>query len=306
MEVFTALLIKIIPFYILIALGYWAGNFLKTDKKSISALLIYIVNPIVIFSGVLGAKADARLLLIPLIVFLTATSITLFFYFTTKKLWKDSTGNLLAAASGSANAGYFGIPVALTIYGEQVLPIAVLVLFGIVLYQNTIAYYLIAKGGHSEKESLKKVLKLPSIYAFILAILFNLNQIDPGAVFHEFADKFIGAYSILGMMVVGMGITKLHKIKLDYLFIILSLLAKFIVWPLIIISVILIDNAYFNLLTSDIYKVLLLMSIVPMATNNVVFAAELGIQPEKMAITVVISTLVTLLLIPGLNAFLMT
>jgi predicted permease len=43
---------------------------------------------------------------------------------------------------------------------------------------------------------------------------------------------------------------------------------------------------------------MLLMSIVPLASNTVAFATKLGVHPEKSAITVLASTLFVLFYIP--------
>ena len=53
-----------------------------------------------------------------------------------------------------------------------------------------------------------------------------------------------------------------------------------------------------HLYNNDIYGILILASIVPLAANTVTWATELKAHPEKAAIAVVISTIFALFYIP--------
>jgi len=58
------------------------------------------------------------------------------------------------------------------------------------------------------------------------------------------------------------------------------------------------DKTFFNFLNEDIYKVLFLMSIVPLAGNTVTLAILLKAKPEKASFTVLLSTLISVIYIP--------
>ncbi|MFP3028429.1 MAG: permease, partial [Wolbachia sp.] len=49
---FFTLFLKILPIYITMFIGYLAGKCLKIDRNTISQILFYIANPIVILYGV--------------------------------------------------------------------------------------------------------------------------------------------------------------------------------------------------------------------------------------------------------------
>jgi len=158
MEIFFTILFKLIPLYIIIFLGYLGGKFLNIRKETIAPLLLNIIVPVVIFTGVVNTKIILSTLSIPLLFFLVSSSISLLVYYLAGFVWKDSTRNILAFASGTANTGYFGLPVAIAIFGNSAIVIVSLALLGTSLYTNSLGYFLAARGQHTAKESLIKVL----------------------------------------------------------------------------------------------------------------------------------------------------
>ena len=101
------------------------------------------------------------------------------------------------------------------------------------------------------------------------------------------------------MMMLGMGLIGLQKgSDLDAKFISITFILKFIFWPLAILAVIYADKEYFMFLNEDLYKVLFLFSIVPLAGNMVTLAVLLNAKPEKASFTVILSTIVSVIYIP--------
>ena len=115
-------------------------------------------------------------------------------------------------------------------------------------------------------------------------------------------DNFIismqGAYVVLGMMLIGFGISKINNFAFDYKFIGLSFLGKFFVWPLIMIFLILLDYHIFGIYNIEIYRAFILLAIVPIAANTVIFATVLNVYPEKVSSSVLFSTLFGLIYVP--------
>lgn len=55
------------------------------------------------------------------------------------------------------------------------------------------------------------MLKLPILYAFILGVIFNLLGVVIPEEVSSYTAQFKGAYGILGMMMLGMGLVGLKK-----------------------------------------------------------------------------------------------
>lgn len=299
MEIFFTLLVKLIPLYLMIFLGYIAASKLRAQKETIGKILIYIIAPIVIFSGTYTAEITVANLALPVIFFIICSCLALLFFGIGNYIYKqDSTKNILAFAAGSGNTGYFGIPVATAIFGEQAFSYMVLCILGFVLYENTLGFFLAARGNHTRAESLTKVVRLPTVYAFFIGLLLNYFQVDLGSIATTTISHFKGAYTLLGMMIIGMGLStvKIHHIK--WKFISLTFLAKFIMWPFIVLGLIILDKNILHLYSPLIYNIFVLLSIVPLAANTVTIATELNVHPDKASLAVLFSTLFALLYIP--------
>lgn len=300
MIVFTALLLKLVPLYVIIGCGYVAGKYLQVQKESISPLLIYIIAPAVIFYGTAQASLTPGLLFLPILTFFLACIISLIFFKIGKRIWSDSTSNILGFTAGTGNTGYFGLPVITLIMGNTILSTVILATMGFLLYENTLGYYLVARNQYTFGQSLIKLIKLPTVYAFILGLLASKLVLVLPDVANTILDQFKGSYTILGMMIIGIGLSQATKIAIDSTLIMLSFLAKFIIWPLMILGTIFLDQQFTHLFTPTINQVLIILSCVPLAANTVTFATELKAQPEKAAITVLLSTIFSLFFIPAL------
>ncbi len=301
MIIFLTLLAKLLPLYALIALGFIAGRMLKSNKETIANLLLYILSPFVVFHGVLTTTLDKSALSLPVLFFVVCSLLSLAWFSIARGIWRDSTKNIFAYASATGNTGYFGIPVAIALFGEGVLGTMVLSILGFVLFENSLGFFLTARGNYTARESVIRLLRLPTIYAFFVGAAVNLSGAGLGADYMALALNMRGAFSVLGMMIIGMGLADIRTLKLDYTFFGLCLTAKFLVWPLIAAGIIALDSAFFHLYSPQTHQVIVLLSIVPMAANTVVLATALRAQPEKASLAVLISTLVALVFIPAVS-----
>jgi len=298
MAVFSLIVIKLLPLYGLIALGYFAGKRLYVQKDSIAMLLLYIIVPVVLFHGAITADLNLGLVFLPVILFSIGSVVCLATYLLARDWWNDATKNILAFAAGTGNTGYFGLPVALLLFGEEALSIVVFATMGIVLFENTLGFFITARGHHTAREGLVKLLKLPTIYAFAAGIILNLLHTPLHPLYVEFATYFRGAYSVLGMMLVGLGMSSVTRLAIDYRFLLTSVINKFFVWPALGLAVVWFDTHYLHVLNELSQHVLLLLTCVPLAANTVSFATVLKAHPEKAALAVVTSTLLALLFVP--------
>lgn len=140
---------------------------------------------------------------------------------------------------------------------------------------------------------------LPVLYAFALALVLNVSGLTLANSITTYTSQFKVVFSILGMMLIGMGLDGLWKGGgVDLKFLKLSLTAKHIVWPVLICGFMLLDKTFIHLLYDDLYKVMFVFAIVPLAGNTVTLAILLEAQPEKAALAVLLSNLLSLAYIP--------
>ena len=310
MEVFQALILKLIPLYFIILLGFIAGKWLKVERESIAPLLLYIVVPVVSFKGIVETEITWITLSYPIFFFVTSATLALLFFTIGKKLFNDGEkAGLLSLCAGLANVGYFGLPLLFLLFDESILGIAVLLMLGLAIHESSVGFFVAASGKHSFKEALLKTLRLPAIYTSILAVACNLvykyypslQYLDPAIESLDTAmDKFVGAYTLLGRLMIGLGLSQVRTLKFDWQFMSLGFLAKFICYPLMATIFILFNKYCCQIYDDLVLQVLFLLSIVPIGANTITIATELKMDTDTVSITVLLSTLFALVYIPFL------
>jgi predicted permease len=100
------------------------------------------------------------------------------------------------------------------------------------------------------------------------------------------------------MMMIGMGLKGLEHVGIDKMFMGFAFTIKFLIYPLAVLVIIWTDSYFFHFFNSDLYKVMFLFAIPPMAGNTVAVAALLKVHPEKAALAVIISTAISIVTIP--------
>ncbi|WP_419770700.1 MAG: AEC family transporter [Candidatus Marinarcus sp.] len=299
MTLFFTLLGKIAPLYLNIFIGYILAHYFKVKRDYVAFILIYILGPFVVFFATLSININLQLIFLPVFVFMLGSAIAFFILHHYKAHWKDPSLNTLAFTCGTGNTGYFGIPLAMILLEPQVVNIFIFATMASLLYENTTGFFVTAKGNFTAKQSLIKVAKLPLLYAFIFGVTLNILGIRTPEVVVPYFESFKWAYGILGMMMLGMGMKGFDlEHDFDKKYIKVAYFYKFILWPAIILAIIFLDNNLFHFLSEDIYKVLFLFSIVPLAGNTVTLAILLKAKPEKASFTVLLSTLISVVYIP--------
>jgi predicted permease len=297
-----ALFYKLIPLYVTVVLGWLAGRYLEASGKHIAGIMLYIMTPSVVFSGVMAAPLSVEVILLPVLVFVLCSVIGAGHLWLARRVITDDSASLMPLSVGTGNTGYFGIPVALLLFGQEGLALYIVCMLGTTLFENSVGFYLAARGRYSLRDSLPRVVKLPSVYAFALAVALNLSGVSIPEVFTPLFDNLRGAYSVLGMMIIGMGILSFRGLAGNLQFTGLAFLGKFVTWPLVALGLWWLDANLFGVYDLAVYQAIFLISITPIAANTVVIATLLDTAPRQAAGTALLSTLFALAFIPVMVA----
>ena len=299
--VFWLILGKLLPLYLLILLGFVAGRILEVRRESIASILLYILAPGVVFQSLLTTVIDPRRITLPLFFVILCSTICLMTYQLGERLLTPGPSkNIAAFSSASGNTGYFGIPVAAFLFGSQSLGLVILCAFGFIIFESTLGFFITARGTFSPRESLKRVARIPTLYAFILGVVCNRLNLHLSPSWGDLGTLFRGAYSVLGMMMIGLGVSQLKTWKVDWSYISLTFVMKFLVWPVLVFTFLWLDRTQFHWYDPASHQVMALMAVVPLPANSVALATEFKTEPEKAALAVLLSTLTGLVLIPFL------
>jgi len=292
------LLNQLVPLLGLIGLGYVAGRWLQVQSHTLAMIAIYFLSPIVNFGGVAQLKFQATYLLLPLLLFVIPTALSFLSHRISGHLYQDNTRNLIAMSSATGNSGYFGTPLALALLGPESVGIYFLMNFGVALCESTVGYYHGARGQFSVGDSLRKVLKLPFIYAVLLGLLWNASGAPLPAVFLSWWERFTGAWVIVGMMLIGVALGQTGRWRANLQLTSVLFAIKFLAWPACTFGLALLDRAFLGLFDSNVHTLLLIIGVVPLAGNTVAFATQLHLRPGEMAALVLESTVFAVFYIP--------
>lgn len=299
MEAFLPLFLKVFPLYILIAMGFVARRFLQVDMRSLARISIFLIAPVVIFHSGFTAPLEFSVLILPILFFLVSSATALLCRLVSPALFKDTRLGLFPFAAGNSNTGYFGLPVVLALLGQEAFTLAILVSLGSILYESTVGLLILTRGAYTWKESLKKILRIPYFYAFFAGLFLNFWGFSiQSPIYTDFIGLFKGAYVILGMMIVGAGISQLSRKSFDFRLIGAVFLGRFVLLPFLMFILLTVAPHLGLALSVQAESILWILSLVPVAANTVAYAVEFKIHPEETANVVFLSTLFALFFIP--------
>lgn len=299
MDVFFTLLVNLTPLYVLIGLGFVAGRFFEVDRGTLGNLAIFIFLPVVVFGFVSKLDFRPEYIVLPIALYAVHAVIGLTMLKIGRGIYHGPEANILALTASMGNTGYFGLPLVLLLFPQEIAAIYIFAMLGGSVYEATIGYYIAARGRFDMRASLLKLAKFPTLYAMALAFIFRGAHIELPEQFFTYWTYFKGAYVVNGMMIIGVALSHVHRLVVGPRFLSLALFGKFICWPGLVCGLILLDKLVFRMFSPEIYSLVLVMSIVPPAANVAAFAAQLNLVPEKAATTILIGTVIALFYIPA-------
>lgn len=292
----TSLLLQtFIPLALLILAGYLIGRWQKVDLKSVAVLAIYAITPIVAFGSAAQLQFTFSLLLLPVCTFILASLVGLAAFHAGKFFVNDSSRYLLPVACGSGNTGYFGLPVAMALFGDDIAGLYFLANLGVVVFETSLGYYCIARGNVSKEIALKRVTQLPVLYALGAGLVYAALGLSLPTSIVELWDISKHAYVAVGMMIAGLALAHAGSFKVQPKLLAAALSGKFLLWPLVALAFAALDPGLFS---AQIHQLILVMSLTPIAANLPAYAAANDGPVAESAMLVFISTLLAFALIP--------
>lgn len=298
MAIFSIVFFKTISVLLSVIIGFLAGRYSKVERDSIASLLFYFISPIVFFAIPASTSLTLSALSVTVITFCIATLLSLFSYFFFGSYWQDHTRNIIALSAGTANGGYFMLPIASALFDDYTLSLYMMAVIGVNIFETTVGFYICARSFSNTSESILKVIKLPILNGFLLGCLFSFAGFTLPDFLDDFTHNMRGAFSILGMVMVGLALSVLQKFEIDIKFTLATFLAKFLFYPIGVGIFILLDRLIFKIYDENLYNALKLLSTAPMAANIIVIANLQKFYPEKVATTVFLSLLFVVIYMP--------
>ncbi|WP_304544747.1 AEC family transporter [Sulfurimonas microaerophilic] len=288
----SSIIFSILSIYVFIVMGYIAKRSFKEkiDDKTITLLNVYFLQVFLTFWGLLIHPVDITLLYAPSIYFvivLIALIISALFarYLFTQK--KEYSIAMVAALIG--NTGNLGIPLNIAIFGEESIPYTTVVNLVNVFVVYTIGVYYYSRGSFDIKTSLLNIVKLPILWAAIIAITLSVFHYKPSDEIMKML--MMGAYASMTMQLFLFGVylygTKIKEINKTLITWVLSF--KFLLLPIVTFIVL-----YFIELDPMIKGIIFIELLMPLAVANVNLASLYECEPKVVTALVLISSVLFL------------
>lgn len=286
----TDILNVVLPTFITILIGYGIGKLVKIDMTGVVEIIFYVGLPALAFVSILSQQ----------IVFLDAV-----------KVWAVAVAVTFGCAGAAwlifklikqRHSGLY-LPISLPNTVNIPFPIVSLAygsagLFAATLYYipNVLMIYsagVFVAAGKNWQHNLREMLKVPTVYAAILALLFNLFHVGvPSLVIRPLT--FIGGM-VTPAVVLTLGYS-LSSVKINSLG--TTVLASFIRLAGGLAIGFLVTSLFG--MTGVLRSVIILMSAMPAAVNTYLIAERYKNEAQLVASVVLVTTLGSLALIPFL------
>jgi malate permease and related proteins len=290
----------IMPLLFLVVIGYIAGKMYKLSTVQYGYIVAFILAPMVSLGGIVQLEFKLEYIFLPFFVAALSAVMAMIAFYLGKIFFAGTIPNLAGMSSAGGNTGFFGLTVFLLFAPEKMLGLYLLANLGMQITEVTFGYYIGARGNCSVKDSIIKFLKMPSLWAIILGIILNICHVDmnPSGIIYIYWQKILGAWIVIGMMMIGIALAACQSLKPDIKFCTFISVVRFILWPAVTALFIAMDYYYLHLFDSMIYFILMIFSTVPLPGSAVALSATLGLHTDKIAFAVVLSTLLATLIVP--------
>ena len=288
----SSIIFSILSVYVFIVMGYLAKMSFKEkiDDKTITLINVYFLQVFLTFWGLLIRPIDISLVHAPsiylfiVLILLLISAFLARYLFVNKKEYSIAT---VAAIIG--NTGNLGIPLNIAIFGEDSIPYTTIVNLVNVFVVYTVGVYYYSRGTYDAKTSLLNIIKLPILWAAILAILLSVYEVSIHSSILNML--MMGAYAsmtmqlfLFGIYLYGTKVKELSKRLLAWV-----MLFKFVLLPLVAFGIL-----YPLSIDPMIKGIVFIELLMPLAVANVNLASLYECKPKIVTALVFVSSLIFL------------
>jgi len=279
-------LLTVFGIYIFILIGFIAKkNFKEVEGKTLVILSTYFLQPFLTLWGIMLIPLNYDLIISPLI-YLLAVFISLVFTFLLALSLKDKKEKIIASLTPLiGNTGNLGIPLSYALFGDIGASIATMINLANIFFIYSFGIFFFASGKYSFKEAFKKIIKIPVLWAGVLALALNIS----GVKFTQEVMKILqmGAFAsiVIQLLIFGIYVAEIKVKEVGIKLSLVTIINKFLIFPIIGFFLL----KYFSL-KPLFFKAVLLEILTPLAVTNVNLAALFDLYPQKVAYLVVLTS----------------
>jgi len=280
---------NILPIFIVAAFGFGLQRWVGLDKRSLSSAVLNVLSPCLVFSSLVNselageelAALTAFALVSIFLMGLLGLAVSLLL-----RLSRAETAALLIVLM-FVNGGNYGLTLNLLRYGNEGLARAVVYYTTSTFVIYTAGMFIASMGELTWRQSLRHLLRLPPVYAAVLAVVVYMLRLEmPTPLMRAIDVAGAGAIPVM-LIVLGMQIADLRGIA-RWRLAVPAIGLRLVAGPLVGVLIAgLLGLEGLGRATS------IIESSMPPAVFTIILATEFNLQPAAVTSIVVLSTLLS-------------
>ena len=291
------LLMIVLPVFLIFGIGYVSQKLLKMDIKSISAMSLYILLPLLTFDTFYRNELTVDylyLFIFSVIITLILIGITVLAGWFMKSTKEDVSAILLGTLF--PNSGNYGAPVMLFALGAVAFDYAIvlMVLHGFIISTVGIFIASFGSGGTiSVKDAILSIFRIPVIYGAAAGLLFQLLDITIDEKLMDILQMTGNAAIPVVMLILGMQLAEIRKENFELRNINAVVFIRMVVSPIAAMVLVM-----FMPVDETMKMVFIILNAMPVAANSTMLAVQFNVKPNLVSFSTLVTTLLSLLTIP--------
>ena len=283
------LLQNILPIFLVAGIGVWLQRTQKLDRRSLASVVFNGFSPALVFVSLVNSQlalAELGRLAVFTVLFVLTMGLLALLVGRLLRLEREHIIVLLLTVM-FVNGGNFGLTLNQLRYGEAGLARAVVYYSTSTILVYTVGVFLASMGEKSWRESLRRLARVPAVYAVILAlVVYFLEWTVPGPLMSGLEVAAAGAIPlmlvVLGMNVATLSVDSALRPALP------ATLLRLLVGPVVAFGL-----AALLGLQGLSRATAIIEASMPTAVIMTVIATEFDVQPVQVTSVVMLSTLLS-------------
>jgi len=175
-ELFSTILNVIAPILLIAGFGAYLGRRFKLERRTLSAVLMYLFIPALVLEGMTNARVgNDQLIRMMLFIFIGTALLAFVGWLVAKAMRLDfMMTNAFILCVLMLNAANYGIPFNKFAFGQSAEQLAVVYYVASAVVSNTLGVYFASRGNSSSSRSaMMNIFKLPMLYAMVIGLILN-------------------------------------------------------------------------------------------------------------------------------------
>lgn len=279
----------ILPVILIFLSGYLVQKIFQMDIKPISTISIYILMPALVFQTFYKTPLDRQLFYIIIISLLIFFALIILIMVISKiNNQEKEQESALILTTAFANSGNYGVPIVLFAFGKAGVNFAVPIMVFHSIIMSIFGVYFAARGQAGIRVAINTVLKQPTNYAIIPAVILQHYQVHIPANFYE-SIELVGNCAVpIVMIILGMQLANVNPKNLDWKNISVASFIRLVASPVL---------AYFICLLFPLdpllQKVIVITAAMPTAATTTMYATQFNSRPQFVSSGTLVTTVLS-------------